>query len=201
LEKLASLELRRGRAEVIDAYVEHGRVVDEDAEAMMDAAYAGWMADVEAGRGSMLIAEIRKSLYVAMTRGRYANTVYVATDQGDDARTGSPPGTEPEPTARWVLEGVLRNQGADASAHQSARAEEDQWRSIAQLAAEYETIATAAMRVWCAGIVRRTSFPPERAEAIIEDERFEGGVARARQAEAEGIGPLARGRRHGRRLP
>src|SRR3546814_21028834 len=76
-----------------------------------------------------------------MTRGRESNTVYVALDNPDDTHT---PPQEGDVNARTVLYGTLQRSGAELSAPQTITAEQDQWSSIAQLAAEYETIAAAA---------------------------------------------------------
>ena len=43
-----------------------------------------------------------------------------------------------------MASGVLQHEGAEKSAHETITAEQEKWSSIAQLAAEYETIAQAA---------------------------------------------------------
>lgn len=86
----------------------------------------------------------RENLYVAMTRGRQANTAYVSINRPDDDHSAWRPGDLDKATARSVLYGVLQYVGAEPSAHQTIAAEQDAWGSIAQLAAEYETIAGAA---------------------------------------------------------
>jgi conjugative relaxase-like TrwC/TraI family protein len=82
----------------------------------------------------------RESLYVAMTRGRHANTAYVCThDDHDDEH-----GPVQEFTVTDVLDQVLARTGADLSAHDTLRAEQQRVGTIAQLAAEYDTIAREA---------------------------------------------------------
>ncbi|MTB73124.1 relaxase domain-containing protein [Arsenicicoccus sp. MKL-02] len=56
-EKLASLDLRHGRAEIIDTYIDHGRVDDGTGESMTETAYAAWKHDIDHGRASILIAD------------------------------------------------------------------------------------------------------------------------------------------------
>lgn len=56
-EKLASLDLRHGRAEIIDTYIDHGRVDDGTGESMTDGAYIAWKHDIGHGRASILIAD------------------------------------------------------------------------------------------------------------------------------------------------
>ncbi|MEX1145610.1 MAG: MobF family relaxase, partial [Acidimicrobiia bacterium] len=64
----------------------------------------------------------RETLYVAMTRGRHANTAYVATDQPDAEANHRHPDVD-ETTGRSVLYGVLQHVGAELSAHQTIEAE------------------------------------------------------------------------------
>ena len=55
-EKAASVELRAGNTSAIDAYEAHDRVTAGDRESLLDAIYAAWKADVEAGKSSLMIA-------------------------------------------------------------------------------------------------------------------------------------------------
>ncbi len=142
----------------------------------------------------------RENLYVAMTRGREANTAYVAVDRPDVAHVGPRPGDDGEASARSILFGVLQHVGAELSAHETLTAEQDAWGSIAQLAAEYETIAAAAQHDrWVAagarfrahagaggcgnrvGCLRAAGAELRRAEAHhIEVERLLASVVRVR---------------------
>lgn len=56
-EKLASLDLRHGRAEIIDTYIDHGRVDDGTGESMTDGAYIACKHDIGHGRASILVAD------------------------------------------------------------------------------------------------------------------------------------------------
>ncbi|WP_146071637.1 hypothetical protein [Cryobacterium sp. Y50] len=49
----------------------------------------------------------RENLYVAMTRGREANTAYVAVDRPDVAHVGPRPGDDTDVTARNILCGIF----------------------------------------------------------------------------------------------
>jgi hypothetical protein len=100
----------------------------------------------------------RENLYVAMTRGRHANLVYVATDRPDDNHTTPHPADDPDATARSVLYGVLQHVGAELSAHETITAEQEAWGSVAQLAAEYETIAQAAQHDRFATLIRQSGL-------------------------------------------
>ncbi|UTT54814.1 relaxase domain-containing protein [Microbacterium maritypicum] len=309
-EKRASLDLRHGHTEVIDTYADHGRIVEGDTEAMIDAAYAAWRADMIEGRASVLVADsnesvtalnnrartdlildgtvrgareselhdgshaatgdtvitrrndrrlragrswvrngdrwkvsnvhgdgsmlvrreglsrrsavllpaayvaehvelgyavtsfraqglttdtahvlvdsgmTRETLYVAMTRGRNANIAYVAVDKPDASHVGPHPGDTGEATGRSVLYGVLKHVSAELSAHETMEAEQETWGTIAQLAAEYETIAAAAQRDRWASLVRVSGLSPEQADEVIDSDAFGPLTAELRRAEA-----------------
>jgi conjugative relaxase-like TrwC/TraI family protein len=307
-EKTASLDLRHGRIEAIDAYADHSRITGGGAEAMIDAAYAAWCADTLAGAATVLIADsndsvhalnqraradlildgtvnairevalhddaraavgdtiitrqndrrlragrgwvrngdrwtvidvredgsltarragsrgtvllpagyvsdhvdlgyavtahraqgittdtshtladsstTRENLYVALTRGRHANLVYVATDRPDDNHDVPHPADDPEASARTVLYGVLQHVGAELSAHETITAEQEAWGSIAQLAAEYDTIAQAAQHARFTTLLRSSGLTDEQTEDAIRSDTFGALAAELRLAEA-----------------
>ncbi len=125
----------------------------------------------------------RENLYVAMTRGRESNQAYVILDRPDDHAT-SHPGDNPDATARTVLYGVLQHSGAELSAHETISAEQDRWGSIAQLAAEYETIAAAAQHDRWTTLVRGSGLTDEQAQAVIDSDAFGALTVELRRAEA-----------------
>jgi len=127
----------------------------------------------------------RENLYVAMTRGRESNVAYVAVDRPDVSHVGPRPGDAEKPTARSILYGVLQHVGAESSAHETLAGEQDTWGSIAQLAAEYETIAAAAQWDRWAELVRACGLAPDRGEAAVESNAFGPLAAELRRAEAE----------------
>jgi conjugative relaxase-like TrwC/TraI family protein len=55
-EKAASLDLRVGRPEAIDAYQSHARVVGGDRDQLLEAIYQAWKRDIDTGRSSLMIA-------------------------------------------------------------------------------------------------------------------------------------------------
>lgn len=123
----------------------------------------------------------RENLYVSMTRGRECNTAYVALDQPDDSHAAPEPD---EVTARTVLCGVLQHSGVELSAHQTIRAEQDAWGSIAQLAAEYETIAAAAQRDRWVELLDRSGLTREQVDDVVRSDSFGPLTAELRRAEA-----------------
>jgi conjugative relaxase-like TrwC/TraI family protein len=126
----------------------------------------------------------RENLYVALTRGRESNIAYVATDRPDSSHEGPHPADNAEATALSVLYGVLHHVGAELSAHETITAEHEQWGSIAQLAAEYETIAATAQHDRWATLVRASGLTSEQAEDAIASESFGALTAELRRAEA-----------------
>ncbi len=130
----------------------------------------------------------RENLYVSMTRGRQTNTAYVALDRPDPLHATAP---DPDVTARSVLFGVLHHTGAEASAHQVTESEQNRWSSIAQIAAEYEAIATAAQQDRWTRLVRhalRDAGGLGRADTdkAVHSEAFGVLAAELRRAEALG---------------
>jgi ATP-dependent exoDNAse (exonuclease V) alpha subunit len=55
-EAAASVELRLGSTTAIDAYEAHDRIAGGERSDLLDAVYAAWKADVEAGKSSLMIA-------------------------------------------------------------------------------------------------------------------------------------------------
>jgi hypothetical protein len=126
----------------------------------------------------------RESLYVAMTRGRHTNLAYVATDRPDDTHTTPHPNDNPDATARSILHGVLQHSGAELSAHEAITTQQEAATSIAQLAAEYETIAAAAQHDRWTTLIRASGLTREQADAVITSEAFGPLSAQLRRAEA-----------------
>lgn len=125
----------------------------------------------------------RENFYVAMTRGRASNVAYVALDNPDDSHTTPEPN---EVTAESVLFGVLNRSGAELSAHQKLRAEQECWASTAQLMAEYETLASAAQHDRWVGLLRESGLTGEQVEAAAASSAFGPLKAALRRAEAQG---------------
>lgn len=128
----------------------------------------------------------RENLYVSMTRGRASNTAYVVVARPDDNHSAWHPGERPDATARDILAGVLGHVGAELSANETIAAEQESWGSIAQLAAEYDTIAASAQRPRWTSLLHACGLPAERANAAIASDAFGALTAGLRRAEALG---------------
>lgn len=126
----------------------------------------------------------RENFYVAMTRGKEANIAYVTIDKPDLAHDGPHPGDNEEATARSVLFGVLQHVGAELSAHETIATEQDAWGSIAQLAAEYETLAAAAQHDRWATLIRASGLTDDQTDEAIASPAFGALTAELRRAEA-----------------
>jgi conjugative relaxase-like TrwC/TraI family protein len=308
-EKHASLALRHGHDEAIDAYLDHGRVRDGETEAMIEAAYAAWQADLADGKESVLVAGdnvtvravnertraerlqtgatdpgravrladgldasagdvvitrrndrrlrtrngswvrngdrwtlvkvrddgsvvvrrpeakygntivlpaayaaehldlgyavttyraqgltvdtshlitgpgmTRENLYVGLTRGRENNTAYVITATPVEIT----PDDYEDPTPRGILAGIVRTVGAEKAATQVGRDERERWGSVAQLAAEYETLAAAAQRDRWTMLLHHSGLSPQDADQVITAPAFGALTAELRRAEADG---------------
>lgn len=69
-EKNASLGLRTGVQQVIDTYQRHDRIREGHTDAMLDAAYAGWRSDRDAGLASVMVTDSASAVYALNERAR-----------------------------------------------------------------------------------------------------------------------------------
>src|SRR5690606_27215753 len=83
-EGTATLAIRDGDPAALDHYLDHGRVHTADTGDMVEAAYAAWAADQEAGLSSLMLAATRDTVRELNQRARQ--------DRLD--ATGQPPGRE-----------------------------------------------------------------------------------------------------------
>lgn len=123
----------------------------------------------------------RENFYVSMTRGRDSNVAYVALDKPDERH--APPEPD-EVNAHTVLYGVLKHRGAELAAHQMLNDEQERWSSIAQLAAEYETIAAVAQRDRWVDVIRGSGLSEGQVEQMLASDSFGPLAAELRRAEA-----------------
>ena len=123
----------------------------------------------------------REAMYVAMTRGRQANIAYVVVDTPGLEEHLQP--AEP-PTGRAVLAGVLAHIGAEPSAHQAITDEQETWGGIAQLAAEYETIAASAVHDTYLHLLSHAGLSQAQLDELVAGESYGALVAELRRLEA-----------------
>ncbi len=123
----------------------------------------------------------RENFYVSMTRGRDSNFAYVALDKPDE---GHAPPEPDEVNAHTVLYGVLQHLGGELSAHQMIAAEQERWTSIAQLAAEYETIGAVAQRDRWVAAIKKSGLNEAQVEQVLASQSFGTLTAELRRAES-----------------
>ncbi|MFI8632316.1 MobF family relaxase [Microbacterium sp. NPDC077663] len=126
----------------------------------------------------------REALYVAMTRGRESNRVYVATDEEHLEEHQHRP--DLQMTARSILFGILQHSGAELSAHEAITAEHDEWASIAQLAGEYDTIAQTAQHDRWIRLLEQGGLDGATIDELIDTDAYGILTTELRRLEAEG---------------
>jgi conjugative relaxase-like TrwC/TraI family protein len=128
----------------------------------------------------------REVLYVAATRGRESNRLYVDTHYDPDPATGHDGTLEPQ-TAGQVLARVLANQGADLAAHDQIRASWDAAEGLVTLHAEYATLAQAAQADRWDSLLDRCGLTPHQTAVVRGSEAYGPLLAALRDAEARGL--------------
>jgi hypothetical protein len=128
----------------------------------------------------------REVLYVSGTRGREGNWLYVDTHYDPDPQTSHDEATEPV-TAREVLAGVLRNEGADVAAHDMIRREQSEAEGFERLSAEYMTLATEAQAERWDVLLERSGLTQTDLHAVRASEAHGPLLAAFREAEARGL--------------
>lgn len=132
----------------------------------------------------------RENFYVAMTRGQHSNTAYVALDKPDESHA---PPRSGDATVVSVLYGVLHHSGRELSAHETMRAEQERWGGVAQMADEYDAIATGAVRERWKELVRRVvatqgHLTAAEVDDVVNGRSFGALLAELQRAEAHGYG-------------
>lgn len=182
-----------GSIRIRPAGMTHGSLVTLPAEYVADhvdlayaiTAYRAQGVTVDTAHTVVQPSMTREGFYVAMTRGRHANTAYVVTDQPEDEHHQH----DIEASGRAVLTGVIRHVGAELSAHEVLAAGHEQWAGIDQLAAEYETIAASATRDRWVSLLGSCGLTAAQAESAIDSDAFGPLASALRRAEAYHLNP------------
>lgn len=125
----------------------------------------------------------REVLYVGMSRGRQRNSAYVVTDLPVEEHKA--PDGAPAPSGAEVLARVLGRTSAELSAHETARAEHERQRTIAVLAAQYETIAARAEDERWSRLLGEAGATPRT--AVLGSDAHRALLAALRYADAIGL--------------
>jgi conjugative relaxase-like TrwC/TraI family protein len=142
---------------------------------------------VDTAHSFVSVTTQREVLYVAATRGRESNRLYVDTMYDPDADTQH--GLPAERDAGDVLRQVLEARGADLSATETIAADWAEQHGIVRMWAEYDTIAGVAQRERydelvtssCAGV------STEQVEGLPDSAAYGPLLASLREAEALGL--------------
>jgi len=128
----------------------------------------------------------REVLYVAATRGRESNRLYVDVAYDPDPAT-SHEGMVEAQSATDVLVGVLGNEGADISAHETLRRAARQAEDFTALAGEYQTLARVAQAERWDALLERCGLDVAVLEQVRSSEAHGPLLAALRDAEARGL--------------
>jgi len=128
----------------------------------------------------------REVLYVAATRGRESNRLYVDTHYDPDPQTAHE-GATARQTAAGVLAGVLRNEGADLSAHATIHQEAYKVGSFTAIAAEYNTLAQAAQHDRWDALLAQCGMSADELAAVRSSDAQGPLFAALRDAESRGV--------------
>jgi conjugative relaxase-like TrwC/TraI family protein len=141
---------------------------------------------VDTGHAMVSPTITREVLYVAATRGRDSNRVYVDTSYDPDPQTSHDGMTETQ-TAAEVLVGVLANEGADISAHETIRRAQHRAEDFTVLAGEYQSLARAAQADRWDALLESSGLAADQLEQVRTSEAQGPLLAALRDAEARGL--------------
>jgi conjugative relaxase-like TrwC/TraI family protein len=128
----------------------------------------------------------REVLYVMATRGRASNRLYVDTHYDPDPQTSHDQANETV-TAKEVLAGVLRNEGADVAAHDMIGRQLAEAEGIERLSAEYLTLATLAQQDRWDSQLARSGLSEADLATVRASAAYGPLLAAFRDAEARGL--------------
>jgi conjugative relaxase-like TrwC/TraI family protein len=142
---------------------------------------------VDTAHSFVSVTTQREVLYVAATRGRESNRLYVDTMYDPDADTQH--GLPAERDAGDVLRQVLEARGADLSATETITADWAEQHGIVRIWAEYDTIAGVAQRARYDELVTSScsAVASEQVEGLRESAAYGPLLAAFREAEALGL--------------
>ena len=142
---------------------------------------------VDTAHAFVSVTTQREVLYVAATRGRESNRLYVDTMYDPDADTQH--GLPAEREAGDVLRQVLQARGADLAATETIAADWTEQHGIVRMWAEYDTIARVALRERYDELVTSSCarVPYEQVEGLRDSAAYGPLLAALREAEALGL--------------
>ncbi len=115
-----------------------------------------------------------------------SNRLYVDTHYDPGPQTSHDGMTEPQ-TATEVLAGVLANEGADISAHETMRRAQHRTEDFTVLASEYQTLARTAQAERWEALLECSGLVSEQLEQVRVSEAHGPLLIALRDAEARGL--------------
>jgi hypothetical protein len=128
----------------------------------------------------------RELLYVSATRGKETNCLYVDTRYDPDPQNSHDDALDPM-TAKDVLVGVLRNEGAEVAAHEAIRREHHEAEGMERLSTEYLTLATEAQGERWDALLARSGLSDDDLASVAASAARGPLFAGLRDAEARGL--------------
>ena len=132
----------------------------------------------------------REALYVAATRGRDSNRLYVDVEP-EPANAGMAHGPTERLGGREVLLTVISRRGAELSAHQTMASEWARAASFEQLAREHQSLVAAAMAQRWEAVLGQAGLPPALLAKAEQSPEWAVLLGVLRDAEDRGLDPKA----------
>ncbi|NNN22603.1 MAG: AAA family ATPase [Acidimicrobiales bacterium] len=128
----------------------------------------------------------REVLYVAATRGKESNNLYVDTSYDPDPDT-SHDEVVTQQSCRDVLSQVLKNEGRDVSATETITSYQVEQESLKSLLSEYLTLASVAQAERVNVVLETLNMRSDQLDEIRESEAFGALLSAIREAESYGF--------------
>jgi conjugative relaxase-like TrwC/TraI family protein len=189
---------------VVTATYEDGimavRALDRGGEAVLPAAYVSehvelayatsvWSAQgrtVGTAHAIVGVGMTREALYVAATRGKESNRLYVDVEP-EPANADMAHGPAERLSAREVLVAVASRRGADVSAHETMASEWARAESFEQLVKEHQSLVAAAMARRFEAVLGQAGFPDGLLARARRSPEWAGLLGALRDAEDRGL--------------
>jgi len=128
----------------------------------------------------------REALYVAATRGKEANRLYVDVEP-EPANADMAEAPAGRLAARKVLVAVASRRGADVSAHETIASEWEKADSFEQLVTEHQSLVGAAMAERFEAVLGQAGFPDGLLARARQSPEWAGLLGALRDAEDRGL--------------
>ena len=176
------------------------RALDRGGEVVLPAAYVaehvelGYASSVWSAQGQTVVTAhaivgvgiTREALYVAITRGRESNRLYVDVEP-EPPNADMVHGPSELLAARDVLVAVAARRGADVSAHETMASEWTRADSFEQLVKEHQSLVAAAMAERFEAVLAQAGLPYGLIASGRQSPEWAGLLGALRDAEDRGL--------------